>query len=153
MRIVYAVVLLLVAGMCAAGVPHFDDADTRARYQSLTAELRCVICLNQSIATSTAPLALDMRQLVADKIRAGYTNAEIKDFLVARYGTFVLYEPPFSPATWLLWLGPGVLLLLGLTLAVVLIRRSRHGRSAPAHVDHERVARIVDEDTSGEHRS
>lgn len=151
MRVLVTCLLLLFASTSAA-IPHFKDPDVSARYQALTEQIRCVICLNQSIASSTAPLALQMRQLVADKIRAGYSNQQIKDLLVERYGTFVLYDPPFSPRTWLLWLGPGVLLLLGLCLAAVLIRRGRKTREAPLEVDHERLARLLDEEDSGENR-
>lgn len=144
-RLAIACLLLLVASASAA-VPHFADPDVRARYQSLIAQLRCVICLNQSIASSSAPLARQMRRLVADKIHAGYSNAEIKHILVERYGTFVLYEPPFAPSTWLLWLGPGLLLLMALGIAGFMLRRSRRFGREPPPVDPRRLARILEAD-------
>src|SRR5699024_3652251 len=98
-RTLAGAVLLLFTATCMAAVVHFDSPELSARYQSLTKELRCVICQNQSIASSTAPLARDMRQLVAERIRAGDSNAEIKKILVNRYGTFVLYDPPFNRST------------------------------------------------------
>lgn len=145
MRLLLASLLLLAAGASTA-MPQFEDPQVRARYQALIAELRCVICLNQSIGSSSAPLARQMRRLVAGKIHAGYSNAEIKDILVERYGTFVLYEPPFSPATWLLWLGPAGLLLAGLIIAAVMLRRSRRPGDEPAPVDRQRLARVLERD-------
>lgn len=141
--------LFLVASACWA-VPQFEDPAVRARYQALTEQLRCVICLNQSIASSTAPLALDMRRLVAERIRAGDSNAEIKKILVNRYGTFVLYKPPFNPRTWVLWLGPAVLLLIGLLVAAALIARSRRAKSEPVAVNQQRLHEILRESERGE---
>lgn len=152
MRVSVTCLLLLVAGSAVA-VPHFENPDTRARYQSLIAELRCVICLNQSIASSSAPLAREMRKMVADKMHAGYSNEQIKNILVERYGTFVLYQPPFTPSTWLLWLGPAALLLVGLCIAFLMIRRSRRTGRETVVVDHERLARILEQDDGKEHRS
>lgn len=150
MRMLATAVLLLVASAGQAAA-QFQNPELRARYQALTAELRCVICLNESIASSGAPLAEDMRQLVARQIRAGRSDEQIKQYLVERYGTFVLYEPPFSPATWLLWLGPAALLLVGLTVAAAMLRRKRRPAVAP-EVDRERLARVLDETTRDEHR-
>lgn len=151
MRIAVACLLLCAAGTCAA-VPQFSNPDVRARYQSLISQLRCVICMNESIATSTAPLARQMRQMVADKIHAGYSNTQIKHVLVQRYGTFVLYKPPFVPTTWLLWLGPAVLLLLALCVAGLMIHRSRKLGKEPEPVDTQRLARILDEGDDEEQR-
>lgn len=151
MRVLVTLVLLLAVAASAAA-PQFEDSELRARYQALTSELRCVICLNESIASSSAPLAMDMRQLVARQIRAGRSDEQIKRYLVERYGTFVLYDPPFSPATWLLWLGPAALLLVGLAIALVMLRRGRRAFPAAA-VDRERLARVLDEPSTDEHRS
>lgn len=151
MRVFVACLLLAVASTCAA-VPHFKAPDFQARYQSLTEELRCVICLNQSIASSTAPLALDMRQMVAAHIRAGDTDAEIKAILIDRYGTFVLYDPPFQPSTWALWLGPAALLLFGLLIAAVLLIRSRKIRTQPVAVDQQRLRQVLHEVERGEQK-
>lgn len=89
----------------------FQDSLEEARFRSLTDELRCVMCQNQSLADSDAQIAVDLRREILQLIREGRSDAEIREFLVARYGEFVLYRPGISPATWLLWFGP--LLVLG----------------------------------------
>lgn len=152
MRLFATGLLLALATVCSAAVtvPHFDSPQLSARYQALTKELRCVICLNQNIASSTAPLARDMRQLVAKRMHAGDTDAQIKQILVSRYGTFVLYDPPFTPATWILWLGPLVLLLVGLLIAAMLIMRSRRRREVPVTVNRDRLEQILQVPESGE---
>ncbi len=87
------------------------------RYHALIQELRCLVCQNQNIAESNAPLAVDLKEQVAEMLQDGRSDTEIKDYLLARYGDFVLYRPPFKPLTWILWLGPFVLLAFGLFLA------------------------------------
>jgi len=101
------------------------------RFKSLTAELRCVMCQNQSIADSNAPIAHDLRVEVLKLMREGKTNAQIKQYLVDRYTDFVLYEPPMKKSTWLLWLGPFLILLLGAGAIFVIIRRKNTAPSAP----------------------
>ena len=91
----------------------FRDAAEEARFHALVAELRCVMCQNQSLADSNAQIAFDLRREVLTLMREGRSDAEIKDFLVARYGEFVLYRPRLEATTWLLWLGPAVLLVVG----------------------------------------
>ena len=95
----------------AADTPFtFKDASEEARYQQLTAELRCLVCQNQSLADSHADLAQDLRAEVYRMVEAGQSNQQIVDFLVARYGDFVLYRPPVSRLTYALWFGPMLLL-------------------------------------------
>jgi cytochrome c-type biogenesis protein CcmH len=94
----------------------FEDPALAARYDSLNRELRCLVCQNQSIADSNAPLATDLRRQVHDMLLRGSSDAEIVEFMTARYGDYVLYKPPLSPLTVLLWLGP--FLLLGLAGAL-----------------------------------
>jgi cytochrome c-type biogenesis protein CcmH len=117
-----------------------------ARYQGLIAELRCLVCQNQSIAESNAPLAADLRGQVATQIAQGRSDAEIKSYLTDRYGDFVLYQPPFKAGTVLLWGGPGLLLLLGLVVAVRFARRARAPQRAAAPADAETLRRLLDED-------
>ena len=112
-----------------------DEAEAR-RFNALVAELRCVMCQNQSLADSNAQIAHDLRREVFDLMREGRSDAEIRDYLVARYGEFVLYRPRFGGHTWVLWLGPG-LLLLGGTLVVVRIVRSRSRQPLPVEEDQE----------------
>ncbi|HEX5693347.1 MAG TPA: cytochrome c-type biogenesis protein [Arenimonas sp.] len=110
----------------------FRDAAEEARFRELSAELRCVMCQNQSLADSNAEIAQDLRLQVLDLMREGKSDREIKDYLVARYSDFVLYSPPVRPSTWLLWFGPGLLLLGGAVVVVVVVRRrSRQAPVAP----------------------
>jgi len=101
----------------------FRDAREEARFHALVAELRCVMCQNQSLADSNAQIAFDLRHEVLDLMREGRTDGQIKDFLVARYGEFVLYRPRVETRTWLLWLGPGLLLLGGGFFVARIVRR------------------------------
>lgn len=112
----------LALPMMALAVPKVTEAD-RDRYQALLHELRCVVCQNQSIAESDAPLAEDLRRQVAEQINDGRSNAEIRAYLTDRYGDFVLYNPPLRPTTWALWFGPFILLIVGLFIAVWQLRR------------------------------
>ena len=104
-------------------------AEVDRRLQSLSGELRCLVCQNQSLADSDAELAIDLRREIRRMIEAGKSDAEIRDFLVARYGDFILYEPPFKPLTLLLWLGPLFFLLLGLGLLLRSLRRQEQENS------------------------
>ena len=118
-----AVVLLLAVAASAFAQP---NAALDARLKHLEEDLRCLVCQNQSLADSNAPLAEDLRREVRALAVAGKSDDEIKQFLVARYGDFVLYDPPVKRITWLLWFGPFVLLLCGgLIWWAILRRRSR----------------------------
>ena len=101
----------------------FRDRAEEQRFHQLTLELRCVMCQNQSLADSDAPIAHDLRREVFNLMREGRSDAEIKTFLVERYGEFVLYRPPFGGGTLLLWLGPALVLLAGAGVLVVVVRR------------------------------
>ncbi len=96
--------------------PEFADPVLAARYEVLTRELRCLVCQNQTIADSHATLASDLRRVVREQLERGASDAEIIEFMTARYGDYVLYRPPLSASTLLLWAGP--FLLLGIALAV-----------------------------------
>lgn len=112
--------------------PVFRDGFEEARFRDLTHELRCVMCQNQSLADSNAEIARDLRNEVLVLMRQGKTDAEIRDFMVARYGEFVLYKPRMQGATLLLWLGPLVLVLLGGLIVLRLVRRGGERRAIPA---------------------
>jgi cytochrome c-type biogenesis protein CcmH len=106
----------------------FNDAAEERRFHALVSELRCVMCQNQSLSDSNAQIAYDLRREVLGLMRAGKSDAEVKDFMVARYGEFVLYRPRMTGSTWLLWLGPALLLLVGgMVIARIVRRRSGHG--------------------------
>jgi cytochrome c-type biogenesis protein CcmH len=122
---------MLFAGRAFALEPvdYRSDAEEQ-RFKALTAELRCVMCQNQSIADSNAPIAHDLRQEVLRLMREGRSDAQIKQYLVERYTDFVLYEPPMKKSTWLLWAGPFLLLLIGAGTVVMVIRRKHAAPSA-----------------------
>lgn len=103
----------------------FDSGVEEQRFRELLVQLRCPKCQNQAIADSDAPIAQDMRQQVADMIRAGRSDEEIVDYFVQRYGDFVSYHPPLTPQTMILWLAPLMAMAGGLVLVVLQIRRAR----------------------------
>ncbi len=107
----------------------FRGLAEEARFRALVSELRCVMCQNQSLADSDAMIAHDLRLQVLRMMRAGKSDAQIKTFLVARYSEFVLYRPTVEPRNWLLWFGPGILLLLG-AVAVWLVVRNKSRQAA-----------------------
>lgn len=121
--------LLLLAVMPAHAIDEMaalEDPALQARYEKLTDELRCLVCQNQSIADSTADLADDLRRQVRAMLTDGATDTEILDYMVARYGDFVRYNPDFNNKTAMLYIGPFVLLAIGLAIAgVVIVRRAR----------------------------
>jgi len=125
--------------------------EQRARYHRLAEELRCLVCQNQTLADSNAELAADLRHQVENQILAGRSDDEIKAYLVQRYGDFVLYRPPMKSSTWLLWLGPFALLLLGGLVWWRVQRRSRAAQAADAAraaaegSDLERARRLLGE--------
>nr|WP_231118227.1 cytochrome c-type biogenesis protein [Lysobacter silvisoli] len=115
----------------------FNDRSEEVRFHDLVAELRCVMCQNQSLADSNAQIAHDLRREVLQLMRQGKSDREIKDFLVARYGEFVLYRPQVESKTWLLWFGPLLVLLAGGAVVAGVVRsRARAARAqGNAHTD------------------
>lgn len=104
----------------------FQDPAMQERYENMTKLLRCPMCQNQAIADSPVGVAADLRRELREQMAAGRTDAEIMEFMTARYGDFILYNPPVKPKTWLLWAAPVLLLLIGVaSAAVVIMRRSK----------------------------
>ncbi len=131
MRPVLAAIALLLVGLSSWAIdpePEFADPAMQAEYQSLIREVRCLVCQNQTIADSNAALAADLRREIARLLNEGASRADVTDFLVARYGDFILYRPPLQPSTWSLWGAPFVLLGIG-AIVVVRIVRSRARQS------------------------
>lgn len=125
---------LLIAGPVAAVLPEEQLADPalEARAREISKDLRCVVCQNQSIDDSDAPLAADLRAIVRERLTAGDTNEEVMAYVVARYGNFVLLKPPLDLQTVLLWSAPLLVLIPGgLGLALYLRRRSQTGAADP----------------------
>ena len=149
-------ITLLAAMPVRAAVDLTDfggNKELEQRYQTLVTELRCLVCQNQTIADSNADLAKDLRREVHDMLVAGKTDDDIKDFMLERYGDFVLYKPPVRSSTVPLWVGPFILLAIGLVVVVVIIRR-RTSQAQPAmnSQDIERASKLLDE-TNREQRS
>ena len=118
--------LLSTAAWCNDAAPAADDPALEARMRALASELRCVVCQNQTVADSHAALAADMRQQIREQLAAGQNEDQVRAFMTARFGDFVLYRPPFNDRTALLWLAPGVLMLGSLAgLWGLMRRRSR----------------------------
>ena len=116
--------LLLCAGaMAKEAAPVAADPALEARVVAITAELRCLVCQNQTIADSTSGLADDLRNQVREQLRKGASDAQVLAFMTERYGDFVLYRPPFKASTALLWVGPTALLVIGLGALVLVLRR------------------------------
>ncbi len=115
-------VLLLGSAWAIDPEPAFEDPALEAQYQSLVREVRCLVCQNQTIQDSNAALAADLRREIRRMLAEGQTRAEVVEFLVTRYGDFVLYRPPLQPTTWALWGAPAILLLLGGAIFVRILR-------------------------------
>ena len=138
-----SVFVLLVAVAACLGASAIDgfgfaDAETADRYQRLITEFRCPKCLNESIASSGAPIAVDLRRAVRRLMEEGATDDAIRDHLQERYGDFVLYDPPFKPSTWFLWFAPPVLLIAAVFVLRRVARRAGVGEATSDDLDRAR---------------
>ena len=120
---------LTAAAQAAEAPSAAADPALEARVHQIAVELRCLVCQNQTIADSNAPLALDLRNQVREMVKRGDSQQQIVDYMTARYGDFVLYRPPVKSTTALLWFGPFVLLVVGVAVFVLVLRR--RARLAP----------------------
>jgi cytochrome c-type biogenesis protein CcmH len=117
-----------------------------ARLKAIADELRCLVCQNQTISDSNASLAIDLRNQIKEQIAAGKSDAEIRDYMVTRYGDFVLYRPPFKATTLVLWLGPPLLLVLGFLLFLGVVRRRRAAAISPEQArDRAAIATLLED--------
>jgi len=126
MRVLFAAALLAFAPLTTfarEAAPAADDPVLEQRLMTLAGELRCLVCQNQTLAESQAELALDMKNEIRAQMRRGASDQDVIDFLLARYGDFVLFRPPFKATTLLLWSGPAILLLLGFGILIRTLRR------------------------------
>jgi cytochrome c-type biogenesis protein CcmH len=133
-RLIVSILALLACGMLRAkdAVPLAEDPVVEKRLIAISEEMRCLVCQNESLAGSRADLAQDLRRELRGLIKEGKSDAEIKEFMVSRYGDFVLYRPQVKPLTWLLWAGPFVFLIAGIAaLIAYLRRRSRELKDVP----------------------
>ncbi|WP_333844976.1 cytochrome c-type biogenesis protein [Limnohabitans sp.] len=143
-RVILNAVLMLSMVLSAAAsngreaVPMAQDPKLEARLDELSHELRCMVCQNESLASSRAELADDLRTEVRELLRSGKSDQEVKDFLVSRYGDFVLYNPEVKPLTWVLWFGPFVLLLMAVIFLGMYLRQRRDLAAPEAMSEQER---------------
>jgi cytochrome c-type biogenesis protein CcmH len=128
--LIFLLILVSISGYAAQDVYHFASDDEARRFDQLTAQLRCLVCQNQTLAESNAPLANDLRNQIFDKISHGQTDLEIIDYLVSRYGNFILYNPPLNSETWLLWFAPVLVLLAGLSYLIYYLRKNQERGNA-----------------------
>ncbi|GMR07467.1 MAG: cytochrome c-type biogenesis protein CcmH [Gammaproteobacteria bacterium] len=128
------------AANAAVEVVQFDDKSKAKRYYKIISELRCLVCQNQNLAESNAPLAKDLRRQVYKMLNEDKTDAEIYDYMVSRYGEFVLYNPPLRATTLLLWIGPFIFLGIGVWSVIVIIRR--RARAPARAISNEERSRL-----------
>ncbi len=139
-RLLTCFLMLLALGTALGkeAIPMAEDPVVEQRLIAISEELRCLVCQNESLAGSRADLALDLRRELRELIKQGQTDEQIKEFMVSRYGDFVLYRPPVKPTTWVLWLGPFGLMLAGVAALVVYLRRRSREVADDTMTDEER---------------
>lgn len=137
------ILLFTIAMPLSAAVEYhpFDDPKREEAYQTLISELRCLVCQNQTIADSNADLAKDLRNQVYGMLQQGKSKEDVVDFMTQRYGDFVLYRPAFNVKTGLLWLGPGLFLLIGI-VTVVVLARGKKAKTEAAELDSQQQRRL-----------
>jgi cytochrome c-type biogenesis protein CcmH len=143
-RLILSLLLVAIAvspllAFAADAVPTERDAVVAARAVNLAERLRCLVCQNQTIADSNADLAQDLRREIREQIAAGRSDGEIVDYMVARYGDFVLYQPPLKSTTLLLWAGPALLVAIGFVVLARIVRARRMRPDAPPLTADERA--------------
>ncbi|MCK4865329.1 MAG: cytochrome c-type biogenesis protein CcmH [Gammaproteobacteria bacterium] len=145
--IVLSLFISLTTLEAAVEVKTFESQQQELRYKKLIEELRCLVCQNQNLAGSDAGLAQDLRKQVYKMIRAGNSDEEILDFMVTRYGDFVLYRPPFKATTFLLWIGPFIILAIGMLVLIRFIRQRKNVVvTTITNNDKEKLKQLLDED-------
>ncbi len=152
MRLLAAALFLCFSSVVFGQAAEVANPDPRIeeRLRVLAEELRCLVCQNQTIADSNAPLALDLRNQIRSQVAQGRSDAQIRDYMVERYGDFVLYRPPLRSSTVLLWAGPFVLLAVGIVVFLRVTRRQGAGARAPASgADTARIAALLEDEGNG----
>ena len=133
--------LALGTGWAKEAVPLAEDPVVEQRLIAISEEMRCLVCQNESLSASRSDLAQDLRRELRTLIRQGKTDSEIREFMVSRYGDFVLYRPPVKPTTWLLWAGPFLLMITAVIVLLVYLRR-RNRAVGETHLTEEEARRI-----------
>lgn len=122
-KLLLILIFLITPAFAAQDFYQFATPEQQQRFEALTSQFRCLVCQNQNIAESNAGLANDLREQIYRQIRQGETDAHIVNYLVSRYGDYVLYRPPFNALTLGLWFGPSLLLILGLSYLIYYVRK------------------------------
>jgi len=143
-----ALLLLVPSAFAVEPSERLSDPALEARARGISKELRCLVCQNETIDESGAPLAHDLRVLLRERIAAGDSDAQAVKFMTDRYGNFVLLKPPVEPATYLLWFGPVVMLLLAASGALLYLRRRKAAAPVPplSAAEERRVERLIAEE-------
>ena len=155
MKQIFLIALCLLSiGISQAkdAAPLVDDLVTEQRLISISEEMRCLVCQNESLAGSRSDLANDLREQIRVLIKEGKSDEQIRNFMVERYGDFVLYRPPVKPITWLLWLGPFIILLIGVAGLFTYLRRRNASANniALSDEDNRRLDDLLKSDRQGE---
>ena len=129
--------LIACTALAREAAPLADDPKVEARLTAIAEELRCLVCQNESLIASRADLAMDLKRQVREQIKAGKSDQQIRDYMVERYGDFVLYRPPVKRTTLLLWAGPFALVIAGLCTVWIFIRRRRTAQDATLSAEQE----------------
>jgi len=140
--LMFLVIAVVLTPAYAGPVNTYDFAskDQEALFNKLSNELRCLVCQNQAISDSNADLAKDLRDEIYGMLQQGKSEDEIVEFMVARYGDFVLYRPPMKPVTWLLWFGPGIALLVGFFFVLRIVKKQK--QAAAVEMSSEETERL-----------
>lgn len=136
--------LLNLSALAADDPVEFSNPEMQQRYYELIDEIRCLVCQNQSLADSHADLAQDLRNEIYNKVLAGEQDEQIVAFLVERYGDFVLYRPPLTKNTWLLWFGPFLFMLIGIVFAIILIKKQSADKSVSTELNESQQQRLTE---------
>jgi len=136
-----ALALALGSAWARDATPLADDPVVEQRMLSISEEMRCLVCQNESLAASRADLAQDLRRELRELIKQGKTDAQIRDYMVARYGDFVLYRPRVSPRTWLLWGGPFLLMIVAVVVLMIYLRRRNRAVAGEAQLSEDETRR------------
>ena len=134
----------MLIGLFLAGASLAQDPDLEKRVNRLSQELRCLVCQNQTLADSNAPLAVDLRNQVREQLAAGKSEQDVIEFMVARYGDFVRYRPPLKPSTIFLWAGPFIFLLVGIALLYRRLARRPSGEPPLSDAERARAAKLLE---------
>ena len=144
----FACILLISLQLEAAiDVYQFDTESQRQRYHALVEELRCPKCQNQNLAGSNSQIALDLRRELHRLLLEGKTDREIKSFMVDRYGDFVLYQPPLQSSTLILWLFPGLLIIVGALILALIVRKNRRASRSLNDQDRSKIKHLLNENS------